>query len=110
MRDKDRDDLPLLTQVTTQQEIMTRAEYLLSTLETRHTREEFLANIVSEMQLVYLETAKPEWFARASELAHEHKDFLMEQFGISIGDQDPSVSPDLQSGSAPENNNGQIEP
>jgi len=104
MREKDRDDLPLLTRVTTQQEIITRAEYLLKTLETRHGQEEFLANIVAEMQLVYLEAAKPEWFAQARELALEHNDFLKEQFGIDISEHG------LQPGSAPEKNNRHIEP
>ncbi len=104
MREKDRDDLPLLTRVTTQQEIITRAEYLLKTLETRHSQEEFLANIVAEMQLVYLEAVKPEWFAQARELALEHNDFLKEQFGIDISEHG------LQPGSAPEKNNRHIEP
>ena len=99
MREKDRDDLPLLTAATTQQEVIMRAEYLLNTLETKHMREEFLANIVSEMQLAYLEVAKPEWFAQARHLANEHKDFLKEQFGFSFVAQE----------TAPKNNNGQIE-
>ena len=108
--EKDRDDLPLLTRVTTQQEIITRAEYLLKTLETRHSQEEFLANIVAEMQLVYLEAVKPEWFAQARELALEHNDFLKEQFGIDTSEQNPSVSQGLQPGSAPEKDNRDIEP
>jgi len=86
MRDKDRGDLPLLMEVTTPAQIMARAECLLKTLETRQDREEFLGNILSEMQLVLLEEVKPEWFTQAPDLASEHRDFVREQFGVSVDD------------------------
>ena len=86
MREKDRSDLPLLKQVTSPQEIIARSEYLLKTLETRQGREECLANILSEMQLVYMEPAKPEWFTQAREIAREYKGLLALQFGIDVGD------------------------
>ena len=98
MREKDRDDLPLLIQVTSPQEIIARSEYLLKTLETRQSREECLGNILSEMQLVYLEPVKPEWFMQALELAREYKGFVEEQFGINVGAdiliQPPSDTPE----------------
>ncbi len=86
MRDKDRSDLGLLMGVTTPAQIMARAECLLITLETRQDREEFLGNILSEMQLVLLEEVKPEWLTQALDLASEHRDFVREQFGVSVGD------------------------
>jgi hypothetical protein len=86
MRDKDRLDLGLLMDVTTPAQILARAECLLTTLESRGEREEFVANILSEMQLVLLEEVKPEWFAHAHSLASEHRNFIREQFGVSIND------------------------
>jgi hypothetical protein len=86
MRDKDRSDLPLLMGVTTPAQIIAHAECLLRPLETRQDREEFLGNILSELQLVLLEEVKPEWFIHAPDLASEHGNFVHEQFGVSIDD------------------------
>jgi len=86
MRDKDRSDLGLLMGVTTPAQIMARAEGLLRTLETRQDREEFLANILSEMQLVLLEEVNPKWFTQAPNLASEHRNFVHELFGVSVDD------------------------
>ncbi len=80
MRNKDRIDLPLLARATTPQDIISRAEFLLKTVETDANKEEMLANLLSEMQLAYLEPVNFEWFARSPEFVQEYSELINDQF------------------------------
>ena len=60
LREKDRDDLPLILEKTCPQKVFQRADFLLRHVD-RWVAEDVLSNLVSEMQLVTLEQANQKW-------------------------------------------------
>lgn len=84
MRNKDRDDLPLLVPVVTPQGILYRTSVLLQHTESRSMQEDVLSNILSEMQLAYMDVAKPEWFSQAPALTRKYGPIIADQFGVNL--------------------------
>ena len=84
MCNKDRYDLPLLAPVVTPQGILYRTSVLLQHTESRSMQEDVLSNILSEMQLAYMDVAKPEWFSQAPALTRKYGPFVTDQFGVDL--------------------------
>lgn len=83
MREKDRDDLPLLINHTSPDRIMVRLESLLKSQDAC-LFEETLSNVISEIQLVTLEPISPAWFADAPRLAEHFGDQIERDFGTNV--------------------------
>ena len=85
MRDKDRADLNTLMTATDPAKVMARAEYLIQSLGYHYLKQEILANLLAEMQLVLLDAVSPSWFTNAPTLVRDFGDFIEMEFGVHIG-------------------------
>jgi hypothetical protein len=84
MREKDRDDLPLLLPATTPKRVMARADALISTLNDSFLAGEAVINMILELQIVTLELATPDWFLDAPRLSTQYRTLLLEYFGVEL--------------------------
>ncbi|MHB1903762.1 MAG: DUF6036 family nucleotidyltransferase [Ferrimicrobium sp.] len=84
MRDKDRADLGAIMTATSPEKVIERAGYLIGSLEYRYLKQEILANILAEMQLVLLDAVSPSWFTHAPTLVRDFGDFITNEFGVVV--------------------------
>lgn len=82
MRNKDRDDLPLILLHTSPERIMQRLESLLKSQDDR-VAEETLLNVISELQLVELSPVNMDWFELSPGLVKTYGRVLSCEFGIN---------------------------
>lgn len=92
LREKDRYDLPLILEKTTPQKVFQRAEVILRTMD-RWEAGEVLHNLVYEMEMATMETAKPEWIAGCHHLQKRFPE-VFEEHGLYAGTEEPVKNDD----------------
>lgn len=83
LREKDRDDLPLILPFTSIQAILARADELVPR-QNEVVAEDMVMNLISELQLVTLESPQPDWFKDSPNINRRFMSLIENSFNVEL--------------------------